>query len=147
MRISIFFLLTQLIVASHATTWNVVNMGAKPDGTTDNTTMFQAALDEAGKAGGGTVLVPAGKFAIKGNLKIPAAVTLKGVFNMPPTTRFDPAPDMIGTVLLAYAGRGSQEGEPFIRLAGHMAVLQGVIVTYPSGSRAMCRQFPTLPAF
>lgn len=145
MRIPLLFLLTQVITASQATNWNVMDMGAKPDGSTDNTAVFQAALDEAGKAGGGTVLVPAGKYAIKGNLKIPAAVTLKGVFSMPPTNRFDPAPDMIGTVLLAYAGRGSQEGDPFIRLAGHMAVLQGVIVTYPEWKQSDVPPVPYPP--
>lgn len=132
MRFPVVFLIALMTTVAQANPiWNLAERGAVPDGTTDNTAIFQAALDEAGKAGGGTVLIPAGYFAIKGNLKIPSCVTLKGVSNMPPTTALDANKKFPGTVLLAFAGRGSQEGEPFIRLAGHMAVLQGLTVNYP----------------
>lgn len=117
--------------AAGAVEWDVMKAGARGDGTSDDTAIFQQLLDEAGKAGGGEVFAPAGQYRIDGHLKIPAAVTLKGVFSVPPTTRHEGSPNLHGTVLLAYAGRGSTEGEPFIRLAGHMAVLKGVIITYP----------------
>lgn len=111
--------------------WNAVEAGAKPDGQTDCTEVIQRLLDQAGASGGGTVYLPAGQYRVEGNLSLPAAVTLKGVFNVPPTTRHEGSPDLHGTVLLAFAGRGSREGRPFIHLAGHMAVLSGVIVHYP----------------
>lgn len=64
------FLNAILLVSSafaHAATWNVITAGAKPDGTSDNTAIFQRLLDEAGKAGGGEVTVPAGgRFASRG---------------------------------------------------------------------------------
>jgi hypothetical protein len=140
---SLCFLLIPLSV--HAADWNVLDSGAKPDGVTDNTEIFQKLLDRAGQAGGGIVYIPAGKYCIKGNLSIPAAVTLKGVFNVPPTTRHDPSPDLYGTVLLAYAGRGSAEGKPFIHLAGHMAVLSGVIINYPEWKQADVPPVPYPP--
>ena len=115
--------------------WSVVDAGAVGDGATDNTAVFQQVLNEAGKAGGGIVQVPAGRYRIEGTLSIPAAVTLKGVFTVPPTSSHEGSPHLHGTVLLAYAGRGSQEGEPFIRLGGHMACLSGVIITYPEWSQ------------
>jgi len=136
------FVASGLIDSVRATEWNVVTAGAKRDGKTDDTAIFQQLLTRAGAEGGGTVRVPAGKYRIGGNLSIPAAVTLKGVFHVPPTTRHEGSPDLHGTVLLAYAGRGSQDGAPFIRLAGHMACLAGVMVSYPEWNR---KDVPPVP--
>ncbi|MBM3495938.1 MAG: hypothetical protein FJX72_16685, partial [Armatimonadetes bacterium] len=111
--------------------WNVVTAGAVGDGVTDCTEVFQKTLDEAAKAGGGVVNVPAGRFCIKGNLSIPACVTLQGTYRMPPTIRRPVAEEIGGTVLLAYAGRGSIDGPPFIRLAGNCSAVAGVVVLYP----------------
>ncbi len=111
--------------------WSVIAAGAVADGQTDCTEAFQKALDAAGKAGGGIVTVPAGRYAIKGNLSIPANVTLQGTYRMPPTIRRPIAAEINGTVLLAFAGRGSMDGPPFIRLAGNCSALAGVVVLYP----------------
>ncbi len=117
--------------------WNVLAAGAIADGTSDNTALFQRLLDEASQAGGGIVEVPAGRYAIHGNLRIPTHVTLRGV------TTFAPVPATIesslntfaGSVLQAYAGRGSRDGDPFILLAGHNAALQGLTIVYPEWRR------------
>ncbi len=111
--------------------WNVAEAGAKPDGQADCTAVFQKLLDQAGRAGGGVVEAPAGRYRIDGNLTIPANVTLQGIYRMPPTSGPRALTNLTGTVLLAYAGRGSAEGPPFIRLAGNNAVLAGWIVAYP----------------
>jgi hypothetical protein len=111
--------------------WKVTTAGAKGDGVTDNTAVFQQMLDDAGRAGGGVVDVPAGRFRINGNLVIPANVTLQGIYRVPPTTARVAATNLTGSVLLAYAGRGSAEGQPFIRLAGNNASIAGLIVAYP----------------
>jgi hypothetical protein len=115
-------------VAPH---WNVLEAGAKGDGQSDATAIFQKLLNDAGKAGGGVVEVPAGRYRIEGNLSVPANVTLQGIYRVPPTPGRlnEHAPN--GSVLLAYAGRGSAEGRPFIRLAGNNAALAGLVIAYP----------------
>jgi len=107
-----------------------MDMGAVADGETDNTAAFQKALDAAGAAKGGVVDVPAGRFRLSGTLSIPTGVTLQGTYRIPPTITSATEPPT-GTVLLAYAGRGSEEGPPFIRLAGRNAVVAGLAVIYP----------------
>jgi hypothetical protein len=128
--ITLLFCLIALSVG-HAATWDVITAGAKADGATDNTAIFQRLLDEAGKAGGGVVTVPAGSFRIAGNLSIPANVTLQGIYRVPPTVRSGKTADLTGSVLQAMAGRGSNEGVPFINLAGTNAAVAGFIITYP----------------
>ena len=111
--------------------WDVVEAGAKPDGAADCTAVFQKLLDAAGAAGGGIVEVPAGRFRISAGLSIPAAVTLQGIYRVPPTARTGAMTNLSGSVLFAYAGRGSTEGPPFIKLAGNNSVIAGLIVAYP----------------
>ena len=118
-------------VAGVAVRWNVVAAGAVGDGQTDQTAVFQRLLDEAGRAGGGVVEVPAGRYVIKGTLSVPAGVTLQGIYRVPPTIQKNATHVLGGTVLLAYAGRGQESGAPFIRLAGNNAAIAGLVVTYP----------------
>ncbi|MFA6563081.1 MAG: glycosyl hydrolase family 28-related protein [Verrucomicrobiia bacterium] len=113
------------------TRWNVKDAGAVGDGKTDHTVVFQRLLDDAGRAGGGVVDVPAGRYVIKGTLSVPAGVTLQGVFRVPPTLQRNKARELSGSVLLAYAGRGQEQGAPFIRLAGSNAAIAGLVVAYP----------------
>ncbi len=54
---------------------NIVDLGAKGDGQTDNTLIIQKAIDEASASGNGKVIVPAGTFLtgvihIKSNVEI-----------------------------------------------------------------------------
>ena len=119
-----------------ARSWNVAEAGASGDGQADCTTVFQKMLDEAGKAKGGVVDMPAGRYRINGNLSIPANVTLQGIYRVPPTSSALPAEHLNGSVLLAYAGRGSADGPPFIRLAGNNAAIAGLIVAYPDWNQA-----------
>ncbi|HOJ32915.1 MAG TPA: glycosyl hydrolase family 28-related protein [Candidatus Hydrogenedentes bacterium] len=125
------FVLLALTASASSGEWNVLDYGAVGDGQTDCTAPFQKALDAAAAAGGGTVLVPAGHYRINGVLSIPGAVTLKGTFHVPPTDQREGRPKLDGSVLLAFAGRGNPEGEPFIRLAGSMATIAGFTITYP----------------
>ena len=129
--VELLIVLTAAVSASQTGQWNVADYLGVSGGETDNTGVFQRALDEAAAAGGGVVHVPPGHYRINGVLSIPGAVTLQGTFQAPPTDQREGRPKLDGSVLLAYAGRGAQTGEPFIRLAGSMATLAGFIVTYP----------------
>ena len=115
-------------------TWNVMDFGAVADGTTDNTAAFQKAMDTAGAAKGGVVVVPTGRFSFAGTLTIPKEVTLRGVYAYSPAHAGirDKSPEKpeYGTVFLVHAGAGSEEGAPFVLLQSN-AVLQGVCVYYP----------------
>lgn len=55
--------------------FNIVDYGAVGDGETLNTVSIQAALAACEAAGGGTVLIPAGRF-VSGSLFLPANTTL-----------------------------------------------------------------------
>ncbi len=124
---------------------DVVEAGAVGDGKMDCTQVFQTLLDKAGKSGGGVVHVPAGRFRINGNLAIPANVTLQGIYRVPPTSGRNPIGRLTGSVLLAYAGRGSETGPPFIRLAANNAVIAGLIIAYPEWKRTDVPPVPYPP--
>jgi len=132
MNLALFYLLllALLVALPAAADWSVADAGAVGDGATDCTAAFQKTLDDAGKTGG-IVQVPAGRYRINGNLSIPSGVTLQGTFRVPAYSRGSIEQAPAGSVLLAYAGRGSEAGPPFIRLAGNSAVLAGVVIEYP----------------
>ena len=114
--------------------WNVMDFGAVPDGKTDNTAAFQKALDAAGKAGGGVVSAPTGRYSFNGALTVPKEVALAGVYASVPShagirDKNDERPEY-GTTFLVHAGAGKEEGPAFITLQTNSA-LQGVCVFYP----------------
>jgi len=89
----------------------VTDAGAKGDGKTDDTAAFERAMSSMAGAGGGTVFIPEGRYAIRGHLKVPTGVTLRGEWERPVA-----GVPVRGSVLMAYAGRGESEGRPFISL-------------------------------
>lgn len=91
----------------------------------DNTSAIQRALDAAGKSDdGATVYAAAGYYRCAGTLRVPSGVELRGSSDVPHHTQNG------GTVLLATAGKGEEEGEPFITLAPGSGV-RGIGVWYP----------------
>ncbi len=109
--------------------------GAKGDGTADDTAAFQAALDAAAKAGGGTVIAPRGNYLFRGSLRVPRAVTLRGIWESVPAhngirDRGLPRPTDDGTTFLVVGGADSETGSPFISLDTN-STLKGVVVYYP----------------
>ncbi len=103
---------------------NVLDYGAKPDGKTDCTEAFQTALNKAGKKGL-TVFVPAGKYVIKGTLKMPHTASLKGTWQGPHFPQLDK-----GSTLLAYSGRKDEDSTPFIQI-GTSCTIDGFTIYYP----------------
>jgi hypothetical protein len=116
-------------------TYIVSDFGAKGDGKTDDTTAFQKALDTAAQAGGGVVYAPRGNYFFSGHLKVPSAVTLKGVWESVPAHNgirdggfAKPTDD--GTTFLVTEGAGKEDGPAFITL-NQNATLKGVVIYYP----------------
>jgi hypothetical protein len=64
--------------------FNVRDFGALGDDTADDTAAIQATIAAADAATGGIVYVPAGRYRIKGNLSVGAAISLQGEGFTPP---------------------------------------------------------------
>lgn len=112
-------------------TYNVLDYGAKPNQSLfDNTSNFQSAIDAAADAGGGTVLVPVGRFWFSGNISVKANVSLAGVGVGPYDQYGDPSVTTVAPTLLPT----STTGAAFITLEGNTA-LQDVLVHYPNQVR------------
>jgi pectate lyase-like protein len=114
---------------------DVRDFGAKGDGSADDTRAFQQALDAASAAGGGTVFAPRGNYLFAGHLTVPAAVTLKGIWESVPAHNGIrdpglPKPTDDGTTFLITGNRGDEQGPPFITLNTN-STLRGVALYYP----------------
>ena len=109
----------------HAASVNAVDHGVKGDGQTDDTSALQAALNQAGQTGGGIVQLAAGQFRLDGTLTVPPGVTLQGVWQAPHYS----SPE-VGTTLLAYAGRGQEDGPPLVMLESN-STIRGMTIYYP----------------
>lgn len=105
---------------------NVRDYGAKGDGTTDDTSAFQQAINAVSAARGGTAYAPVGNYRIAGVLQLKRNVTLSGVAAAPTAWTQNEC-----TTLLASAGRGTATGTPFISFVGKNATLKGVTIYYP----------------
>jgi hypothetical protein len=103
---------------------NARQNGAKGDGKTDDSAALQAALDAA-KTNGPICFVPPGLYRLDRPLTVPAGVTLCGASGGVPHSEHP-----IGTVLLAFAGRGQPEGEPLVTLKPN-AVIRNLVIHYP----------------
>lgn len=115
--------------------FNVRSFGAAGDGQTDDTAAFQKALDAAGTAGGGIVYAPRGNYFFAGNLNVPNAVTLAGIWQSVPAhnglrDKGLPKPTDDGTTFLITGGAGSEDGPAFITLNTN-STLKGVVLYYP----------------
>jgi len=115
--------------------YNVGSFGAKGDAVSDDTGAFQRALETAWRAGGGTVYAPPGRYLFRGAINIPDGVTLRGSYGCVPShvgLRNPGAakPGEDGTALLIVAGKGSEDGTPFLTLNTNSS-LSGLTLYYP----------------
>jgi hypothetical protein len=134
-RLVIFSLCATGAFSQTANVYSVQDYGAKGDGTNDDTTAFQKALDAAGQASGGTVLAGRGNYLFSGHLRVPHAVTLQGLWKSVPShlgirdqNRDKPTDD--GTTFLVTENEGNESGAPFITLNDNSTV-SGVVLYYP----------------
>ena len=114
---------------------NAKDHGAVGDGIADDTAAIQRALDAAEKADP-VCLLPPGKYRLDGALVVPPGVTLKGASGGVPHSEHP-----IGTVLLAYGGRGQEDGEPLVTLKPN-AVIREMIIHYPEQSLPDVQPYP-----
>lgn len=114
---------------------NIMEYGAFPDGTRDNTAIFQQALDATAAVNGGIVEVPSGRYRFDGSITIPSNVTLRGTFTYSPAhagirdenSKQNP---VYGSVLEPVGNANDEEGTPFITVQSN-ATLQGFTIHYP----------------
>jgi uncharacterized protein YjdB len=116
--------------------FSVNNYGASGDGVTDVTSIFQQRIDALGALGGGTLFVPQGKYVIKGNLILRKGVTIRGEWQKP-----EKGHSILGTILMAYAGRGNEDAASFITMEPSSAV-QDIAFWYPEQNPENIAKYP-----
>ncbi len=96
----------------------------------DATVAIQAALTDAGNAGGGVVYLPAGWYRINTHLTVPANVELRGSSSVPQRDQGDLS---YGTVLFGYEGKGTATPDTdtaLITLNGNTSGISGIRFFY-----------------
>jgi hypothetical protein len=95
------------------------------DGKSDQSAAIQNALNQCAATGGGTVMLPTGSFRLDKPITVPTGVTLAGQWEAPHRAELHK-----GTVILAYAGKGSENDPPLVKLSSSSAV-KGLTIFYP----------------
>lgn len=103
---------------------NAAEYGAVGDGAHDDTAAVQKAL-EAAKEKGPICFLPSGTYRLDGSLTVPPGVTLLGASGGVPHSEHP-----IGTILLAYGGKGNADGPPLVTLKPN-AVIRNLTIHYP----------------
>lgn len=105
-------------------TWLQTNIRSGLASGKDNTSAIQNALDRAAADGGGIVYLPGGRYKVLGNLTVPTGVELRGASDLGSVPRGQ------GSILEVYAGRGQEQGQPFLKLSAGSG-LRGLSFDYP----------------
>ncbi|MBE6767459.1 MAG: hypothetical protein E7549_00935 [Ruminococcaceae bacterium] len=105
----------------------------------DYTAVVNSLLEGLSVAGGGTLFIPAGHYPFYGEIRVPAGISIVGEWSNP-----DENPEIRGTVLEVYGGRGSVDGAAFINMGGSSKV-SNLSVWYPEQSVENVAQYP--PSF
>ncbi len=106
-----------------------------PDGMGNSTPGIQKALNDCAAGGGGTVYLPAGMYAITGQIVIPPFVTLRGDWQDP-----DKGTEY-GTILLMYVESEDDNQKGTIMLGGSAGVV-GMTVYYPEQDIDNVKPYP-----
>lgn len=106
------------------------------DGMTDATAAIQQRLDAAGQKGG-EVLLPPGRYLLRGNLTVPRGVALRGSWIAPHNGNgWDK-----GTTFLVTGGRNDENATPTLTLATDSA-LNGITFLWPGQKWNDIRPYP-----
>ncbi|MBM3476592.1 MAG: hypothetical protein FJX75_25235 [Armatimonadetes bacterium] len=114
---------------------NAKDHGVVGDGVADDTAAIQAALDAAEKTGP-VCYLPAGQYRVNGALTVPPGVTFRGASEGVPHSEHP-----IGTLLLAYGGKGNADGPPLVTLKPN-AVIRNMVIHYPEQSLPDVQPYP-----
>jgi len=106
-------------------------------GTNNSRAGIQELLDKLGAAGGGTLYLSAGRYKIDGNLLIPKGVVLRGDWKQPQKD----AP-IVGTILMAYSGKGSEAEENAFITMEPSTGLYNITVWYPEQTPGNITPYP-----
>ncbi len=112
-----------------------LNMKDFQDGSRDATELIQHNLNMAAKSDG-EVFLPAGRYRLDGTLTIPPGVMLSGTWRAPHHAQLS-----AGTVLLAYNGRGQEDGTPLISLSPSSGI-SGLTIFYPEQTIEDVQPYP-----
>src|SRR5688500_2966312 len=110
--------------------------GIRADVADDQTAAIQKYLNEVERRGGGEARLEPGQYTIRGSLRAPAGVMLAGAWEMPHHGIITK-----GTVLMAYAGRGKEDGAALIELSPSSGV-RGITICYPEQKLADVQPYP-----
>lgn len=116
--------------------------GADPTGETDSTAAIQSVLDICAENGGGTVYLPAGRYLVSSQIRVPSFVYLHGDWNDPDAEGWS---GEYGTVIVAKVAQAPKEPRnpvladrddiyanfPALFRMGGSAGLIGVTIWYP----------------
>ncbi len=114
--------------------------GATGNGSSDDTTAIQNAINAANANGGGIVLLTPGKFKITGTLDVKSGVELRGPYEMRHGSRGAADGKAKGCVIQPYGGQGGTSGPAAIALEANSGVV-GVTISYETQNNS-CIQFP-----
>ena len=122
MPLVVLFSLLAVGCAHSASTYDVRAFGAAGDSQTLDTASFQKALDQCAGHGGGTVIVPAGKYLI-GNIELKSNTTLRLERDATLLTSLNPDDYPIMNVRWEGKWRAGHRALIFADHASHIAIL------------------------
>ncbi|MBE6631120.1 MAG: hypothetical protein E7623_00305 [Ruminococcaceae bacterium] len=132
------FEMDDVVVTDYIVTEEPYN--ADPTGKTDSTAAIQRALNDAYKAGGGTVWMPAGQYLIKKSIDIPNFVTLRGDWQDPDSGNIKSVEDY-GTLILADVSPDEYRVSALFTIGGSAGV-KGLTVYYTRQDAENIKPFP-----
>lgn len=113
-----------MLATAAAAAVNVMDHGARGDGSVDDSAAIQKALDAA-REKGGRVELGVGRFRLDKPITVPDGVTLAGVWEAPHHAQLTK-----GTVIEVYAGKSDESGPAAVNLSPSSAI-KGVTFFYP----------------
>lgn len=115
---------------------HITDLMAKGFDYSDYTSVVNSLLEGLSNAGGGTLFIPAGNYPFYGNVRVPSGVSIIGEWINP-----DEHPEIRGTVLEVYGGRGSTDGAAFISMGGSTKV-SNLSIWYPEQTAENVAMYP-----